>query len=71
VLLEHIDRTLDPRDRVRVIVLLDALNDPGAVDGLKRLYAALRDQPAVKAAAHGPERAALRTALERRGVTVN
>lgn len=70
VLLERIDRTNDVRERVRVIVLLDALNDPGAVDGLKRLYAALREQPAVKAAAHGPERMALRVALERRGVNV-
>jgi HEAT repeat protein len=71
VLLERIEKTIDLRERVRVIVLLDALNDPGAVDGLKRLYASLREQPAVKAAALGPERAALRTALERRGVTVH
>jgi HEAT repeat protein len=70
VLLERIGRTIDLRERVRVIVLLDALDDPGAVDGLKRLYASLREQPEVKAAALGPERAALRTALERRGVTV-
>lgn len=70
VLLDRIERTVDLRERVRVIVLLDALNDPGAVDGLKRLYASLREQPEVKAAALGPERAALRDALERRGVTV-
>jgi HEAT repeat protein len=71
VLLERIERTNDLRERVRVIVLLDALNDPGAVDGLKRLYARLREQPEVKAAALGPERVALRVALERRGVTVH
>lgn len=70
VLLERIERTIELRERVRVIVLLDALNDPGAVDGFKRLYASLREQPEVKAAALGPERAALRMALERRGVTV-
>lgn len=70
VLLERIDRTNDVRERVRVIVLLDALNDPGAVDGLERLYAALREQPPMKAAAQGPERMALRVALERRGVSV-
>lgn len=71
VLFERIERTNDLRERVRVIVLLDALNDPGAVDGFKRLYAALREQPEVKAAALGPERMALRVALERRGVTVH
>lgn len=70
VLLERIERTNDLRERVRVIVLLDALNDPGAVDGLKRLHADVRAQPEVKAAALGPERVALRGALERRGVTV-
>jgi len=70
VLFERIERTLDLRERVRVIVLLDALNDPGATDGFKRLFAALRDQPEVKAAAQGPERVALRVALERRGISV-
>ncbi len=69
-LLERIERTNDLRDRVRVIVLLDALNDPGAAESFKRLYAALREQPEVKAAALGPERMALRVALERRGITV-
>ena len=70
VLIERIERTNDLRERVRVIVLLDALNDPGAADGFKRLYALLREQPEVKAAALGPERAALRMALDRRGITV-
>ena len=68
LLLERIERTTDLRERVRVIVLLDALNDPGAAEGFKRLYVALRAQPETKAAALGPERMALRVALERRGI---
>jgi HEAT repeat protein len=68
VLFDRIERTLDLKDRVRVIVLLDELNDPGATEGFKRLYVSLRNQPEVKAAALGPERVALRVALDRRGV---
>jgi HEAT repeat protein len=70
LLFERIDRTPETRERVRLIVLLDELGDPAARDGFRKLYAALRDQPEVKAAALGPERAALRHALERRGDTV-
>jgi HEAT repeat protein len=69
-LLARIDATLDNHQRVRLIILLDQLGDPGARDGLQRLYRSLDDQPAVKAAAMGPERIALGVALERRGVTL-
>ncbi len=68
-LVELIRRTFDSRERVRLIVLLDALNDPGAVGEFQRIYAELANQPEVKAASQGAERAALRVALERRGVT--
>ncbi len=69
-MVELIDRTLENRERVRLIVLFDALNDPAAAKEFKRLYDALANQPAVKAASQGAERAALRVALERRGVSV-
>jgi hypothetical protein len=67
---QRIERTLESRERVRLIVLLDELGDPAARDGFLRLFAALRDQPEVKSASLGPERAALRHALERRGENV-
>ena len=68
-LVELIGRTQESRERVRLIVLLDALNDPAAVGDFKRFYGDLANQPEVKAASQGAERAALRVALERRGVT--
>ena len=70
ILLERIDGAYDVRERVRLIVLLDQLNDPAAKIGLQRLYTQLAEQPEVKAAALGPERLALRIALERRGIRV-
>jgi HEAT repeat protein len=71
ILLERIDSAYDIRERVRLIVLLDQLGDPNAKVGLQRLYNLLAEQPAVKAAALGPERLALRIALERRGIRIN
>ncbi len=70
ILFTRIEDTFDMRERVRLIILLDQLGDPQAVDGFRKLYERLETQPAVKAAALGPERVALRIALERRGVIV-
>jgi HEAT repeat protein len=70
IILERIDSTYEVRERVRLIILLDQLNDPGAQVGLQRLYTQLSQQPAIKAVALGPERLAIRIALERRGIVV-
>jgi HEAT repeat protein len=61
----------DARNRVRLIVVLDELNDPAAVTVFQQLYDDVRKQPAIKANALGPERLALVIALERRGVRVD
>ena len=70
VLVARIDGTLDNHQRVRLIVLLDELNDQAATAHFQRLYNNLGNQPAVKIAAMGPERLAIKIALERRGVQV-
>ena len=70
VLVARIDGTLDNHQRVRLIVLLDELNDQAATVHFQRLYNNLGNQPAVKIAVMGPERLAIKIALERRGVQV-
>ena len=70
-LVARIDNTLDQHQRVRLIVLLDELNDRAATVHFQRFYDNLGNQPAVKIAAMGPERLAIKIALERRGVQVN
>jgi hypothetical protein len=50
--------------------LLDELNDQAATAHFQRFYDNLGNQPAVKIAAMGPERLAIKIALERRGVQV-
>jgi HEAT repeat protein len=70
LLLDRIQRTPDTRERVRLIVLLDEIGDPAAREGFRALYNKLQEQQEVKATALGPERAALRHALERRGERV-
>jgi HEAT repeat protein len=69
-LVARIDDTLDHQQRVRLIVLLDELNDQAATAHFQRFYDNLGNQPAVKIAAMGPERLAIKIALERRGVQV-
>ena len=70
VLVARIDGSLDNHQRVRLIVLLDELNDQAATAHFQRLYNNIGNQPAVKIAAMGPERLAIKIALERRGVQV-
>lgn len=70
LLTKRIDDTSDNHQRVRLIVLLDELRDQAATAYFQRLYENLAKQSAVKVAAMGPERLAIKIALERRGVQV-
>lgn len=65
VLLRRIETSSSGEERLALIILLDQYGDPGAADGLARLYA--QREAAAVAGRNDPERAALAIALERRG----
>ncbi len=65
-LLARINATGDARVRLGLIILLDQLGDPGAADGLRKLLDKPKGSDLPQLLSDGPERMAVRIALERR-----
>jgi HEAT repeat protein len=69
-LLDRIAATTEPNRRLALIIILDQLGDPAAVDGFSQLLESDRKEGPARKISDGPERLALSIALQRRGVAV-
>ncbi len=65
-LLARINAVADARARLGLIILLDQLGDPGAAEGLRKLLDKPQGAALPQLLSDGPERVAVRIALERR-----